>query len=237
MRCAAISRQNSHDRDPRPRYGHERAGRAAARAVSFSWRSAPSRRPRFARGGARHTACRRRSRRSAPTEARSSSTMPRPASCTRTAPRAWDRVRSGSWTTRASPEPCSRVGREIITDAYTRPTVPPTADEQTGYDACPDLRPHHERKGATIGVAEVLNKRNGAFGPRPHAARGHDVASVRGHARGTPAPGARIARTGAGGRVPQRRRRPLVRARVDDAAGARRLGGYEDARLRARRSS
>ncbi len=56
---------------------------------------------------------------------------------------------------------------EIIADAYTDPRFHRAADEQTGYETHALIcAPITSARGATIGVAEVLNKRNGEFGPR-----------------------------------------------------------------------
>ena len=56
---------------------------------------------------------------------------------------------------------------EIIADAYTDPRFHRAADEQTGYETHSLIcSPITSARGATIGVAEVLNKRNGEFEPR-----------------------------------------------------------------------
>ncbi len=56
---------------------------------------------------------------------------------------------------------------EIIADAYADPRFHRAADEQTGYEThtliCAPIR---SARGETIGVAEMLNKRDGEFEPR-----------------------------------------------------------------------
>ncbi len=56
---------------------------------------------------------------------------------------------------------------EIITDTYADPRFHRAADEQTGYETHSLIcAPITSARGETIGVAEMLNKRDGEFGPR-----------------------------------------------------------------------
>ena len=115
--------------------------------------------------------------RSAPTRARSFCTTTSPASCT-----PYVSTDLGSSQIRlldnlgiVGAVYRSGVG-EIVHDAYADQRFHREIDEQTGFTTESILcAPIKNAKGETIGVAELLNKVDGALhSRRPHAARGHD---------------------------------------------------------------